>query len=77
MNPADEEAQRPRPLLTPPLLDSFGVAELNAYIEALEAEIARVKATILQNRRIAPPPPCFSGGRLSQTMLHSCRSGRL
>ena len=46
MNPADEEAQKPRPLLVPPALDSFGVAELNAYIEALEAEIARVKATI-------------------------------
>ena len=76
MNPADEEAQKPRPLLVPPALDSFGVAELNAYIEALEAEIARVKATISSNRPIAPPPRCSSGSPLNQTPTHSCRLAR-
>lgn len=38
--------KRPGRLLTPPPLDELGVAELDAYITDLEAEIARVKAKI-------------------------------
>ena len=66
MNPEDDEAQKALPILVPPLLDSFGVAELSGYIAALEAEIARVKAAISAksaHRAAAalffrqPPPP--------------------
>ena len=43
----EDELPRPRPRrLTPPPLDLLGVAELQAYIEELTAEIARVEAEI-------------------------------
>ena len=44
---SDEDLPKPaKTLLVPPVLDSYGIAELNAYIADLEAEIARVKAKI-------------------------------
>jgi uncharacterized small protein (DUF1192 family) len=44
---SEEDLPKPaRTLLIPPPLDTLGVAELNAYIGALEAEISRVKSTI-------------------------------
>lgn len=46
MNPEDEEAKKARALLVSPPLDGLGVAELNAYIDVLKGEIARVKAMI-------------------------------
>ncbi len=43
----EDEAPRPRPRrLTPPSLDLLGVAELQAYIEELRTEVARVEAEI-------------------------------
>lgn len=43
----DDDTPRPRPArLQPPVLDLLGVAELNDYIEELQAEIARVQAEI-------------------------------
>ncbi len=43
----DEEEARPRPKrLTPPALDSWGVSELNLYIDELRNEIARAEAEI-------------------------------
>jgi uncharacterized small protein (DUF1192 family) len=41
-----EDAPRPRNEFTPPVLDSWGVAELRAYIGTLQAEIARAEAAI-------------------------------
>jgi uncharacterized small protein (DUF1192 family) len=46
INPDDDLPRPARPLLTPAPLDRLGVDELTAYIAALEAEIARVNATI-------------------------------
>jgi uncharacterized small protein (DUF1192 family) len=44
---SEEELPKPaRTLLIPPPLDALGVAELSAYIGALEAEITRVRAAI-------------------------------
>ncbi len=44
---SEEDLPKPaRTLLAPPPLDSLGVAELNAYIADLQAEIARVRAKI-------------------------------
>ena len=44
---SEEDLPKPsRNLLVPPPLESLGVAELNAYINDLEAEIVRVKAKI-------------------------------
>jgi uncharacterized small protein (DUF1192 family) len=44
---SDDDLPKPaKTLLVPPLLDSYGIEELNAYIADLEAEIARVKAKI-------------------------------
>jgi len=46
INP-DEDLPKPaKSLLLPPVLDMLGIDELQAYIVALEAEIARVKAVI-------------------------------
>ena len=43
----DDDLPRPRPArLTPPPLDMWGVAELEAYIGELHAEIARAQAEI-------------------------------
>ena len=46
INPEEDLPKPVRKLLTPPLLDSLGVAELEAYIADLEAEIARVRGKI-------------------------------
>ncbi len=44
---SEEDLPKPaKTLLIPPVLDSYGIAELNAYIGDLEAEITRVKAKI-------------------------------
>lgn len=44
---SEEDLPKPsRTLLAPPPLDNLGIAELNAYIADLEAEIERVKAKI-------------------------------
>ena len=44
---SDEDLPKPaKSLLLPPVLDMLGIDELQAYIVALEAEIARVKAVI-------------------------------
>jgi len=46
INP-DEDLPKPaKSLLLTPVLDMLGIDELQAYIVALEAEIARVKAVI-------------------------------
>jgi uncharacterized small protein (DUF1192 family) len=42
----DEEAPRRRRLVERPVLDSFGVEELNGYITELRMEIARAEAMI-------------------------------
>jgi uncharacterized small protein (DUF1192 family) len=42
----EEEAPRPHSTFTPPVLDAWGAAELRAYIETLQAEIARAEAAI-------------------------------
>jgi uncharacterized small protein (DUF1192 family) len=46
MNSEEDLPKPAKTLLIPPVLDSFGIAELTAYIADLEAEIARVKAKI-------------------------------
>jgi uncharacterized small protein (DUF1192 family) len=47
MRDEDDTLPRPRPArLTPPVLDLWGVAELEAYIGELRAEIARAEAEI-------------------------------
>jgi uncharacterized small protein (DUF1192 family) len=46
INSEEDLPKPPRNLLAPPLLDNLGIAELNAYIADLEAEIERVKAKI-------------------------------
>jgi len=44
---SEEDLPKPtRRLLVPPVLDSLGIGELNAYIADLQAEIARVEAKI-------------------------------
>jgi uncharacterized small protein (DUF1192 family) len=44
---SEEDSPKPaKTLLVPPVLDSYGIGELTAYIADLEAEIARVKAKI-------------------------------
>jgi len=51
---ADDAFARPRPLprrVEPLSLDLLGVAELEAYIGELEAEIARVRGDILRKQR--------------------------
>ncbi len=42
----EEEARRPKQRLERPLLDSWSVAELRAYIGELRAEIERAEAEI-------------------------------
>ena len=42
----DEDAPRPRGNFTPPVLDSWGVEDLRAWIATLQAEIARAEAAI-------------------------------
>ncbi len=42
----DEDMPRKRARLERPVLDSWGVAELNLYIDELRAEIARAEAEI-------------------------------
>ncbi len=43
----DENEPRPTPKrLTPPVFDSWGVAELQRYIEELRVEIGRTEAEI-------------------------------
>jgi uncharacterized small protein (DUF1192 family) len=46
INPDDDLPKPAQKLLVPPPLDMLGIDELQAYIAALEAEIARVKAVI-------------------------------
>jgi uncharacterized small protein (DUF1192 family) len=46
MNSEEDLPKPAKTLLIPPVLDSFGIDELNAYISDLEAEISRVKAKI-------------------------------
>ncbi len=52
---ADDDLPRKRVQLERPVLDSWGVAELNFYIQALREEIARAEAEIgrKQNHRTA------------------------
>ncbi len=47
----DEPPRRRATRLETPLLDSWGVAELEAYIAALRAEIARAEAAIAARNR--------------------------
>ncbi len=42
----DDDPPRKRARLERPVLDSWGVAELNGYIDELRAEIARAEAEI-------------------------------
>jgi uncharacterized small protein (DUF1192 family) len=42
----EEDAPRMHRLVEQPVLDSFGVAELHAYIAALQGEVARAEAMI-------------------------------
>ncbi len=42
----DEQPNPAKKLLIPAVLDTLGVAELTAYIAALEGEIARVRQAI-------------------------------
>jgi len=47
------EDDRPRPsraAFTPPLLDSWGIEDLQSYIATLQAEIARAEAAIAQRQ---------------------------
>ena len=47
----DDERPRPKPqLFTPPVLDALSIAEGEAYIGLLEAEIQRVKADIAKKQ---------------------------
>ena len=46
----DEEAPRPKLSLQTPVLDPLGIAELRAYIGALQAEIARAEAAIARKQ---------------------------
>ncbi len=46
INPEDDPPLPAKKLLVPPPLDTLGVAELEAYIQALMAEIMRVKTII-------------------------------
>jgi len=56
----DEDAPPPRPkLLVPPVLDKLGVAELQAYINDLDAEILRVKAAISAKQAHAEAAAAF------------------
>ncbi len=43
---SEADLPRPRNVFTPPLLDSWGVAELRGYIDTLRAEIARAESAI-------------------------------
>ena len=43
---SDDEPRKPPRRLEPPILDAFGVVELESYIAELRAEIARVEAEI-------------------------------
>ncbi len=45
-NPEEDLPRPSKKLLTPPVLDTLGVDELEAYIGDLHAEIARVKGAI-------------------------------
>ncbi len=42
----EDEAPRPRGNFTPPVLDSWGVEDLRAWIATLQAEISRAEAAI-------------------------------
>lgn len=42
----EDEAPRPKPGFAPPVIDRWDVAELRAYLSALQAEIARAEAAI-------------------------------
>lgn len=46
----DDGPRRPRARLDKPVLDTMGIAELNAYIGELRAEIARVEADIARKQ---------------------------
>ena len=47
----DDDLPRPKPArLTPPAMDMWGVAELEAYIGELRAEIARAEADIARKQ---------------------------
>ena len=44
--PEEDQPPRPKKLFVPPPLDLLGLAELDAYILELEAEISRVRQAI-------------------------------
>jgi uncharacterized small protein (DUF1192 family) len=46
INPDDDLPKPAKSLLVPPVLDMLGIDELQAYITALQAEIARVQGVI-------------------------------
>lgn len=46
----DDEPAKPRPRLTPLLLEPLGVEELRGYISELRAEIARAEAAIARKQ---------------------------
>ena len=46
----EEDAPRPTPSLQAPPLDPLGVAELQAYICALQTEVARAEAAIARKQ---------------------------
>ncbi len=46
MREDEDDLPRKRPRLERPALDSWGIAELHAYIEELREEIARAEADI-------------------------------
>lgn len=46
----DDLPRKARTLLIPPILDTLSVAELEAYITDLNAEIERVKADIAKKQ---------------------------
>ncbi len=57
---SDEDLPKPaQKLLIPPLLDTLGVDELNAYIEVLESEILRVKAAIAAKKALKSAAAAF------------------
>lgn len=46
----DDGPRRARARLDKPVLDTMGIAELNAYIDELKTEIARVEADIARKQ---------------------------
>ncbi len=55
----EEPPVKPKTLLVPPVLDMLGVAELEAYVAALEGEILRVKQAIERKQAHARAAAAF------------------